>query len=90
MTLSQIYDWMVAHIPYFGDRQSSSKSAGWKVKIIKICNKIKRHWQPRIRTCISTESGNTFEFNCKDSTICQVTRAECGYTVVTVERPSAS
>ena len=43
MTLSQIYDWMVAHIPYFGDRQSSSKSAGWKVKIIKICNKLKRH-----------------------------------------------
>ena len=34
MTLSQIYDWMVAHIPYFGDRQSSSKSAGWKVRFI--------------------------------------------------------
>jgi len=33
MTLSQIYDWMVAHIPYFGDRQSSSKSAGWKNSI---------------------------------------------------------
>ena len=32
MTLSQIYDWMVAHIPYFADRQSNSKSAGWKVK----------------------------------------------------------
>ena len=59
MTLSQIYDWMVAHIPYFGERQSSSKSAGWKVKIIKICNKIRRHWQTRIRTCKSTESGNT-------------------------------
>ena len=59
MTLSQIYDWMVAHIPYFGDRQSSSKSAGWKVKIIRICKKIKRYWQTRIRTCNSTESGNT-------------------------------
>ena len=33
MTLSQIYDWMVAHIPYFSDRQSNSKSAGWKVKV---------------------------------------------------------
>ena len=33
MTLSQIYDWMVAHIPYFTDRQSNSKSAGWKVKL---------------------------------------------------------
>ena len=32
MTLSQIYDWMVANIPYFTDRQSNSKSAGWKVK----------------------------------------------------------
>ena len=31
LTLSQIYDWMVAHIPYFTDRQSNSKSAGWKV-----------------------------------------------------------
>ena len=33
MTLSQIYDWMVAHIPYFSDRQSNSKSAGWKVRV---------------------------------------------------------
>merc|ERR550532_80247 len=33
MTLSQIYDWMVAHIPYFTDRQSNSKSAGWKNSI---------------------------------------------------------
>ena len=34
MTLSQIYDWMVANIPNipFTDRQSNSKSAGWKVK----------------------------------------------------------
>merc|ERR1719192_382188 len=33
MTLSQIYDWMVANIPYFTDRQSNSKSAGWKNSI---------------------------------------------------------
>ena len=33
MTLSQIYDWMVANIPYFSERQSNSKSAGWKVNI---------------------------------------------------------
>lgn len=31
LTLSQIYDWMVANIPYFSERQSNSKSAGWKV-----------------------------------------------------------
>ena len=39
MTLSQIYDWMVAHIPYFTDRQSNSKSAGWKVKFLKTSRK---------------------------------------------------
>merc|ERR550539_1896229 len=33
MTLSQIYDWMVAQIPYFTDTQSNSKSAGWKNSI---------------------------------------------------------
>ena len=31
LTLSQIYDWMVANVSYFTDRQSNSKSAGWKV-----------------------------------------------------------
>jgi len=33
MTLSQIYEWMVAQIPYFTERQSNSKSAGWKNSI---------------------------------------------------------
>ena len=85
MTLSQIYDWMVAHIPYFGDRQSSSKSAGWKVKIIQTCNKIKRYWQTRIRTCNSTESGNTLSLIVKTQQFVKLTRVECGYRVVTVE-----
>jgi len=33
MTLSQIYDWMVGNVPYFTERQSNSKSAGWKNSI---------------------------------------------------------
>ena len=32
LTLSQIYDWMVAHVPYFTERQETAKSAGWKVR----------------------------------------------------------
>jgi len=31
LTLSQIYDWMVTNVQYFGDRADSSSSAGWKV-----------------------------------------------------------
>ena len=30
-TLSQIYDWMVANVPYFKDKGDSNSSAGWKV-----------------------------------------------------------
>jgi len=33
LTLSQIYDWMVANIPYFQDRSDQSSSAGWKNSI---------------------------------------------------------
>ena len=32
LTLSQIYDWMVAAVPYFSERTDSSSSAGWKVR----------------------------------------------------------
>lgn len=32
LTLSQIYDWMVQHIPYFKDKGESNSSAGWKVR----------------------------------------------------------
>ncbi len=31
LTLSQIYDWMVAHVGYFKDKGDSNSSAGWKV-----------------------------------------------------------
>ena len=31
MTLSQIYDWMIASVPYFAQRADSSSAAGWKV-----------------------------------------------------------
>uniref|UniRef100_A0A6G1SNZ2 Forkhead box protein O n=1 Tax=Aceria tosichella TaxID=561515 RepID=A0A6G1SNZ2_9ACAR len=30
LTLSQIYDWMVQHVPYFKDKGDSNSSAGWK------------------------------------------------------------
>ncbi|XP_069751236.1 forkhead box protein O3-like isoform X1 [Narcine bancroftii] len=33
LTLSQIYDWMVRHIPYFKDKGDSNSSAGWKNSI---------------------------------------------------------
>lgn len=33
LTLSQIYDWMVRHVPYFKDKGDSNSSAGWKVRI---------------------------------------------------------
>lgn len=31
LTLSQIYEWMVQHVPYFKDKGDSNSSAGWKV-----------------------------------------------------------
>ena len=31
LTLSQIYDWMVAAVPYFSERADSTSSGGWKV-----------------------------------------------------------
>ena len=31
LTLSQIYDWMVTNVPYFGDKADNVTSAGWKV-----------------------------------------------------------
>ena len=31
LTLAQIYDWMIANVPYFGQRSDSTSSAGWKV-----------------------------------------------------------
>ena len=31
LTLAQIYDWMIASVPYFGQRADSTSSAGWKV-----------------------------------------------------------
>lgn len=33
LTLAQIYDWVVANIPYFKDKGDSNSSAGWKVGI---------------------------------------------------------
>ncbi|XP_062891345.1 forkhead box protein O3-like [Mobula hypostoma] len=33
LTLSQIYEWMVLHIPYFKDKGDSNSSAGWKNSI---------------------------------------------------------
>ncbi|GCB61749.1 forkhead box protein O3-like [Scyliorhinus torazame] len=33
LTLSQIYDWMVRHVPYFKDKGDSNSSAGWKNSI---------------------------------------------------------
>ena len=32
LTLAQIYDWMIASVPYFGQRADSASSAGWKVR----------------------------------------------------------
>jgi hypothetical protein len=32
LTLSQVYEWMVANIPYFKDKGDSNSSAGWKVR----------------------------------------------------------
>ena len=34
LTLSQVYEWMVANIPYFKDKGDSNSSAGWKVRHI--------------------------------------------------------
>ena len=34
LTLSQVYEWMVANIPYFKDKGDSNSSAGWKVSRI--------------------------------------------------------
>ena len=31
LTLSQIYAWMVANVPFFKDKGDSNSSAGWKV-----------------------------------------------------------
>ena len=33
LTLSQVYEWMVANIPYFKDKGDSNSSAGWKVSL---------------------------------------------------------
>ena len=33
LTLSQVYEWMVANIPYFKDKGDSNSSAGWKVSV---------------------------------------------------------
>lgn len=33
LTLSQVYEWMVANIPYFKDKGDSNSSAGWKVRL---------------------------------------------------------
>ena len=33
LTLSQVYEWMVANIPYFKDKGDSNSSAGWKVRV---------------------------------------------------------
>jgi len=33
LTLAQIYDWMIANVPYFGQRSDSTSSAGWKNSI---------------------------------------------------------
>ena len=35
LTLSQVYEWMVANIPYFKDKGDSNSSAGWKVRHFK-------------------------------------------------------
>ena len=31
LTLAQVYEWMVANIPWFKDKGDSTSSAGWKV-----------------------------------------------------------
>nr|XP_045611386.1 forkhead box protein O4-like [Procambarus clarkii] len=33
LTLAQIYDWVVANIPYFKDKGDSNSSAGWKFRV---------------------------------------------------------
>lgn len=38
LTLSQVYEWMVANIPYFKDKGDSNSSAGWKVSELCIKN----------------------------------------------------
>ena len=38
LTLSQVYEWMVANIPYFKDKGDSNSSAGWKVRKNKYLN----------------------------------------------------
>ena len=32
MTLNQIYEFLISNFPYFAERRSHQKSAGWKVK----------------------------------------------------------
>lgn len=43
LTLSQIYEWMVANVPYFKDKGDSNSSAGWKVSA---------RWKPISRTAV--------------------------------------
>ena len=33
LTLSQIYDWMVANVEFFRDKKDNNSSAGWKVSV---------------------------------------------------------
>lgn len=45
LTLSQIYDWMVQHVPYFKDKGDSNSSAGWKNSVrhnLSLHNRFKR------------------------------------------------
>lgn len=46
LTLSQVYEWMVANIPYFKDKGDSNSSAGWKVRhfIILHCAEQRSQW----------------------------------------------
>lgn len=39
LTLAQIYDWVVANIPYFKDKGDSNSSAGWKVGRWRSCSR---------------------------------------------------
>ena len=34
LTLSQIYAWMVANVPFFRDKGENNSSAGWKVRVL--------------------------------------------------------
>lgn len=45
LTLAQIYDWMVQHVPYFKDKGDSNSSAGWKNSVrhnLSLHNRFKR------------------------------------------------